>query len=397
MRAAYITDYDALSRRNWSGLGYYIRRALEECGCEIVAFECGNSAVEEAVLKLRTRLFHRLDRSLYMSYHDPWRAWFRSRRTGRWLRRQSGIDWVFSPGTLQTAYLSSPLPMASWSDATFHSLSSTYPDYEELSARGRRHGDSIDKAFLSRCTRVFYASDWAANDALHHYKADPDKVRVVPFGANFDEVPSPGQLEELRQQRFEGRQLLFVGVDWVRKGGDFVVEVIETLMQQGGKPCRLSIVGAEPPPEVLSKPWVDYHGFINKDSEGGRRRMGEIFSRAFALFVPSMAECYGLVYCEAFAYGCPAFARDVGGVSTIIQNGETGLLFKPEESAASSAAKIQHWMNDKRAYSVMCHHARDAFDKTFNWKRAGQVVVHTLTSAVGFNNPAVFIPSDPTG
>jgi glycosyltransferase involved in cell wall biosynthesis len=383
MRLAYITDYDSLSRRNWSGTGYYIRRALEESGCEIAAFECSNSAVEEAMLKLRTRLFHRLDRRLYMSFHDPWRAWFRSRRTRRWLNRQSGIDWVFSPGTLQTAFLSTRLPMASWSDATFHSLSSTYPDYKELSNRGRRHGNRVEQAFLARCTRVFFASDWAADDALDYYHASLEKVCVVPFGANFDEVPSLEELMAKQRNRFKEREFLFVGVDWARKGGDFVLEVLERLVDLSDKPLRLSIVGAEPPAAVLNKNWVTYHGFISKDNDDGRRKMAELFSRAFALFVPSLAECYGLVYCEAFGFACPAFARNVGGVSTIIENGRTGLLFHAEDSAVSCADKIQKLLNDERAYSSMCRHAREGFESTFNWKVAGRSVVAVLAEAEG--------------
>ena len=92
---------------------------------------------------------------------------------------------------------------------------------------------------------------------------------------------------------------------------------------------------------------------------------------------------HGLVYCEAFGYACPAFARNVGGVSTIIENGKTGLLFQANDSAASCAGKIRQLVSDERAYSAMCRLAREAFDSTFNWNRAGQAVADSLAEALG--------------
>jgi len=58
---------------------------------------------------------------------------------------------------------------------------------------------------------------------------------------------------------------------------------------------------------------------------------GEDLSRAYAaadVFVmPSDSETLGFVVLEAMASGVPAVAADAGGLSSLVADGETGLLF----------------------------------------------------------------------
>ncbi|MFW5883112.1 MAG: glycosyltransferase family 4 protein, partial [Verrucomicrobiota bacterium] len=353
MKVAYITGYDSSSRAHWSGSGYYIRKSLEDAGLDLVpkSFEC--SRLEEKFLDFRNRLFHRLDKQGYMSYHDPMRVRLISRKVDRWLKQQKDIDLVFSPGTLQIAYCKTPLPMASWSDATFHSLCSTYPAYADLSGRGQRHGDAIEAAYLKRCAIAFYASDWAAGDAIHHYGAEPEQVQVVPLGANFEQVPSFEALETRFEYRYHEREFLFVGVDWKRKGGDFVFKTLQHL-RQADYDVHLRVIGVQPPPEVAAVPWVHCEGFVNKDSEEGRAFLSECFATAFALFVPSEAECYGLVYAEASAHACPSVARRVGGVPTVVNDDGNGLLINPGETPQACAARLIELLDDSQRYYLMC-------------------------------------------
>lgn len=381
MRIAYITDYDSSSRRHWSGSGFAIRETLKRNGCDIIPYTCRNTSFEESILKLRVRAFHRMDRQLYMSYHDPLRSRLRSRRIASWLRRQRAIDWVFSPGTLQTAFLKTRVPMASWSDATFHSLSETYPDYQPLSARGRRHGDLIEKAFMHRSRSIIFASDWAYQDALCYYGSDPESTHVVPFGANVEspDLKAPGK-DQIRA-RMQKPRFLFVGVDWQRKGGDFTVSVVDALRRQGC-PAQLLIVGTEPPSEVKALPWVESIGFIDKESVEGRARLDALFAEAFALLVPSVAECYGLVYCEACAFACPPMARDVGGISTIITHGVNGLLFEETAQVEDCAKRISRLLEEEAEYLSMCCRAWDSYEERLNWDSAGKAVHQILTEAL---------------
>ncbi|WP_137463714.1 glycosyltransferase, partial [Escherichia coli] len=46
------------------------------------------------------------------------------------------------------------------------------------------------------------------------------------------------------------------------------------------------------------------------------------------LLLPTIADCYGMVFCEAAAFGLPVVATDTGGVSSIVINERTGILIK---------------------------------------------------------------------
>lgn len=59
-------------------------------------------------------------------------------------------------------------------------------------------------------------------------------------------------------------------------------------------------------------------------------------SDIFAL--PTRKEASGTVFVEAAACGLPVVGVDVGGVSEMLRNGETGLLVPPDDAAALQGA-----------------------------------------------------------
>jgi glycosyltransferase involved in cell wall biosynthesis len=98
--------------------------------------------------------------------------------------------------------------------------------------------------------------------------------------------------------------------------------------------------------------------------------------------VPSIAECYGLVYCEANAYGVPAIGCDVGGVSTIIRHGENGYLLDSPTFTNEDGESILALLTDRKAYNKMCKDARKAFDERLNWDVAGKRASDIVTEAM---------------
>jgi hypothetical protein len=130
-------------------------------------------------------------------------------------------DVVFSPGTIPIAYLQTDKPIVFWTDATFAGMIDFYPEFTNLCAETIRDGNRMEQLGLSKCRLAIYSSEWAANSAIQNYDVDPTKVKVVPFGAN---VNCNRNLEDInsivKTKSFDICKLLFVGVDWYRKGGD---------------------------------------------------------------------------------------------------------------------------------------------------------------------------------
>lgn len=68
----------------------------------------------------------------------------------------------------------------------------------------------------------------------------------------------------------------------------------------------------------------------------------EMYARCDAFVLPSVREGMGLVLAEALLCGAPVIAANSGGVTDIVRDGETGLLF-PERDASALADALEKY------------------------------------------------------
>jgi len=382
MRIAYITTYDPENVRHWSGLGFFIRQAFEKNGFDVVPI--GPLHIDRYLLfllKARGLWHNKLRRRRYMRSHDALVGRRFARQADARLAAMPDIDLIFSPGAIPVAYLEDPRPLVTWSDATHAAIFDYYPEYSNLSEPTRRDGHEIERRALARSTAAIFCSDWAARSAIDFYKVPESRVHMIPFGANLENPPGRDEVQRLVEARPTDRcRLLFAGVDWHRKGGPLVLETARLLNQRGLK-TELTIVGCDPFGADSAPSFVDCRGFIAKDTEAGRAELGELFGSHHFLFVPSRAECFGLVYCEAGAYGTPALACDTGGVSTAIHSGENGLLLPVDAPAPAYADAIATTFADYGRYRAMAAEARRHFEQRLNWDVAGRRAAEVLRRA----------------
>lgn len=92
----------------------------------------------------------------------------------------------------------------------------------------------------------------------------------------------------------------------------------------------------------------------------------DLFSRSHFLVVPTNFDCYGIVFCEAAAYGLPSLASDVGGVAQIIRDGQNGFLFSLQADGAEYADKIIEVLEND-TYKAISNAALAHFKKRLNW------------------------------
>ena len=121
-------------------------------------------------------------------------------------------------------------------------------------------------------------------------------------------------------------------------------------------------------------------GFVSKQTAEGAARLAKLFARSHFFVMPSRAEAYGLVYCEAAAFGVPSVATSTGGVPTIILDGETGILDDPNATAESYVGRILPLLRDRDRYEAMARAARERAETRLNWDIAGRDVVARLES-----------------
>jgi glycosyltransferase involved in cell wall biosynthesis len=296
---------------------------------------------------------------------------------GREIDRQPA-DVVFGTFGDLLAHTPTTLPMVVWTDGTFRRMLDFYPDYQNLCAESRRDGLAMDEALLRRCRLVIFSSEWAAQSGRDDYGLDPARVRVVPFGANIECERTRTDIEALIARRQGGPcRLLFIGRIWQRKGGEIALEAARKL-NESGLPTELTLLGSGPEDTAGLPPWVHALGFVSKSDPAGRRRLDELLAESHFLIVPSRAEAYGIVFCEAASFGLPSVATNVGGIPTIIRDGVTGRTFPLEANGEAYAGFIREMMQNQGAYQTMARAAFAEYETRLNWNVAGKRVMELL-------------------
>ncbi len=371
-RIVYATDYDSRDRFHWSGLGWHIGAALEEAETEV----CRVGPLPRPRrwwTAWKGRLYYRLLGQTYEPQREPFVAKNQAVTVDAAADRL-GADFIFSPGTGPIAYCRSSRPVAFWTDATFDGLIRHYPQYYRSCRETVRAGHALDQRALDRSQVAIFASDWAARSALEYYRVDESKVHVVPFGANLSDPPTSAEVDAMIERRVAGRcELLFLGVDWARKGGPIALEVTRRLRRQGLE-AVLHIAGCCPELSAEDQAITRLHGFLNKNEPADAAKIEALFAAAHFFLLPTRAECFGVVFAEASAFGVPSLAADVGGVGSAVANGVSGCLFPFDASADSYAEFVLTTMSGMERYRALAHSARKHYEERLNWQAAGRRV-----------------------
>ena len=92
------------------------------------------------------------------------------------------------------------------------------------------------------------------------------------------------------------------------------------------------------------------------------------YHQADILINPSVSEAFGMSLVEAMASQTPVVATRVGGMTEIVEDGETGLLVEPGDAEALAAA-ILRLLEDDGLRESMGKAGRQAVPALFEWKK----------------------------
>jgi glycosyltransferase involved in cell wall biosynthesis len=376
MKLVYATDINAANIHNWSGLSWYYRKMLEDAGCEVTTIDKGDMPHPPLPQRIKKYLVHLTSDKHYSLRFSTAVSQYYAQRIQRRLAPGSV---VLSPNTVILAYLKKNLKKVLYADATFDSLMHLYPKYKQLTTQCQRDGEAIDQQAVANADLLIYTSQWAADSAVNHYGADPAKIALVPFGANLDKLPPVEEVKQHIAARMRNRpiNLLFLGIDWVRKGGDYAVQVASRLNELGF-PTTLHIVGAVNLPTHINQPFVVNHGFISKATSEGQQQLGALLSTSHFLMLPTLADCTPVACSEANAFGVPCITSDVGGLTSIVKNEVNGHTFAHRNFADDAVRYIVSLMSTSHAYKELCCSSHDQYTTELNWNSVGRRIVQLI-------------------
>jgi glycosyltransferase involved in cell wall biosynthesis len=358
---AFVHVHDPADPHTWSGIPSAILNHLVRAGSHV-----------EPIGPLHRRTRYLLSpiwiycKATHRAYHpdrEPLLTASFARQIERALRGRR-FDAILATETFIISRLNRPEPITYWSDGVWDIMADYY--YHNPLASFHTRAKLHERQGIEKAAHAVYSSDWAADGARRHYGVSNDKLSVIPFGPNLEISHTRADIENaLRARRRDLCVLLFLGVDWERKGGQIALEAARLLNQRGLK-TELVVVGCKVPGE---KPdFVREVGYVSKRTVEGRGLLSELLRSSHFLILPTRAECSAIVFCEASAFGLPIVTTDTGGISTYVRHDVNGIRFPLSADAEEYSERIYRLFHDRSAYEAMSLNGWNEFQSRLNWE-----------------------------
>ena len=356
MKLGYLSRHNALDRNAFSGSSYYMYHSLR-----------ANRSCSVRLLGDPRRPNRILDR-LNKDRSNPGRV------TGA---NFEGLDAIISLASTDLVCRFgqiSSVPLIHCTDATPKFLEEFYGTSVPAEAF------EMERRAYERADLVLFSSDFMLKRALSEFGAEfAPKMAALPWGANLDSLPAASP----RKPPLRPVRLLFMGKDWVRKGGDTVVATLREL-QARGVPAELHLVGAQPD-EVGSSEGIINHGYLNKNRRADRATLERLLNSAHFLVLPTRADCTPMVIAEANSHGIPVLISDVGGIGSLMRPGWNGEMLPLNASASDYADRLVALAVEPERYGALSRNSYRHFHENLTWTAWSKALIEMVEDRFGKN------------
>lgn len=360
-------DNPFTDRKAWSGLIYKIRESIEQAGFDLVWIPYRRETVRLRIISLIKALKRKaFGRNLMDGVHcEPM-----VREYARTIDMSlvDKCDYLFFPGGAQISlFLKTEKPVIYYTDATVHVMEGYY--WKNIEEKSMTAAKQLEERASRHAFLNIRASQWAIDSVVNDSHSDKANCHVLEFGPNID-IKDVIPITPYGGGRF---QILFSGVDWERKGGAIAVETVR-LLRAKGLDAYLTVVGPSVcPKECVDKEYVIFLGFLDKNLSEDYTRYINLWQGSHLFLLPTKAECAGVVFSEASAFGIPSYTYATGGTTNYVVNDCNGYAFAPDATADDFAEKIFSDLHEGRlsqyhANALKLHHEKlswEAWSKRF--------------------------------
>jgi alpha-maltose-1-phosphate synthase len=235
-----------------------------------------------------------------------------------------------------------------------------------------------EAAIYEKLDLVFTMSEHLRASFIDDFGVPAARVVNIGAGVNLESVPQPRDWEE----HPPGRQLLFVGVDFERKGGAILLEAFRAVKARFPDSV-LHIVG---PPKLhipaSQSQGVVHHGFLDKSHPADQVILQQLLSTCSIFVMPSLHEPFGIAPLEAMLHELPAVVTDAWALREMVTPGRTGELVRRADSE-DLADKLVSLLADPARIAGMGAAARSFVLGYYTWD---SVVSRLLDAIDGYSN-----------
>lgn len=288
-------------------------------------------------------------------------AWFFNNRRKTILRLIGGEEYLFTFQTQAIFDASVPgTPHFLYTDHT-HLENLRYPGFDKRLLVEK--WTKLEKQAYDNSSLIFTMSSNISRSLVRDYGCDPSKVVCVYGGSNV----SVSEVESFDPERYKRKNILFVGVDWERKGGPVLVDAFRQVLKVHPD-ATLTIVGCNPEVNVTG---CSVPGKIDLDE------VKMYLNRASVFCVPSRLEPFGIAFLEAMAHKLPVVATRIGSIPDFIHEDRNGYLADPDNPDQLAAALIS-LLGDEEKCRNFGEYGYRLFHERYMWEKTGRSISDSI-------------------
>jgi len=171
---------------------------------------------------------------------------------------------------------------------------------------------------------IFTMSEYLRVSFINDYDIPPERVVSIGAGINLDRLPDCAE-----QKDYTNGNILFIGVDFARKGGFELVKAFKVVRERIPA-ATLHIVGPRNRIAGVSDlAGVVWHGYLDKYKAGDMAKLNSLFLNASLFVMPSLYEPFGIAPLEALAYEIPCVVSNAWALPEIVPENVCGRLVPP--------------------------------------------------------------------
>lgn len=222
---------------------------------------------------------------------------------------------------------------------------------------------ALERTIYHNATLNFTMSSHVTRSLIEQYGCDPSKIECVAIGSN---VASPNE-HGLSDARYASRRILFVGIDWERKGGPLLVRAFRKVLDLMPD-AQLTIVGCSP---TIDVPNCEVLGRLPLNE------LGAHYGRSAVFCMPTQNEPFGVVFLEAFEHRLPVVATNIGALPDVVQEGVSGYLVETEDVDAL-ADRLHRLLRSPELCKRFGKSGYAHVQSRYTWQATGRRIAHAI-------------------
>jgi len=242
-------------------------------------------------------------------------------------------------------------------------MAEAYSHHPDRNPLLKRYKHWLNATLFRHAAQILPWSNWVRHSLIQEYGVAPARISVVPPGVDTTRWhPVP------RTSRHGPLQILFVGGDFYRKGGEILLQAFRGLPTGTAEVTMVTRSAIQPGAGVT----------VRNDLRPNSPELIALYQSSDLFVLPTKAEAFGIAAVEASAVGLPVIATNIGGVSDIVIDNLTGLLM-PSNNAENLRALLLRLIEAPeqcaRLGDAARNHIETHFDARKNAARILEIIV----------------------